>query len=379
MAGLFRVLAVVKKEVKEIWRDPITLGIALVLPLVMLFLFGYAITLDVKDIPLGEYDLDRNQESRDYIAGYLNSGYFKLDHFARDFREIDTLLNRGRVRVFLVIPSDFSRKLASGRPAEVQTLVDGSFSNTALVAINYAKAINSIYSSKVSIRYRAKRGLIPSQPPPIKLKARVWYNSELRSVNYIVPGLFAVILMAFPPLLPALAVVREKEGGSIQQIFTSLVRPYEFIAGKMVPYGAIAFLEMLIILVAGVYWFRIPFRGNLGLLLLASLLYVFCTVGIGLLVSTLNKSQVVAMLLAIVVTLMPSFLFSGFLFPIAGMPYFFQFYTYIFPARYFNEVSRGIVLKGIGLDYLWLNLSIITLYAFAVFSLASTRFKKKLG
>ncbi|HSD52300.1 MAG TPA: ABC transporter permease, partial [Candidatus Methylomirabilis sp.] len=208
---------------------------------------------------------------------------------------------------------------------------------------------------------------------------RVRYNPDLRSANYIVPGLFAVILMAFPPLLAALAVVREKERGSIQQIFSSPVRSWEFIGGKMLPYAGIAFLEMMLLVTAALLWFRVPVRGSLVLLLLLSLLYVACTVGIGLLVSTLTQSQVVAVLLAIVLTLMPSFLFSGFLFPIAGMPPFFRYYTYLFPARYFNDIARGIALRGVGLGDLWFNSLLLLLYASAMLALASLRFKKKIG
>jgi ABC-2 type transport system permease protein len=207
--------------------------------------------------------------------------------------------------------------------------------------------------------------------------SRVWFNAALKSVNYIVPGLLGVILMAFPPLLTTLAVVREKETGSVQQIFVSPIRPYQFIAGKMIPYAVIAFMEMLMILAAGVWWFQIPFRGSLPLFLGATTLYVFCTVSLGLLISSVTRSQLVAMLLALLATLMPSFLFSGFLFPIFTMPAMLQMYTYLFPARYFIEIVRGIMMKGIGLEMLWPQFLMLVIYTATVFTATTLLFRKK--
>lgn len=374
-----RTLAVAKKEAREILRDPITLGIAIILPLVMMFLFAYAVTLDVKEIPLSVLDLDGSAASREYLAAVLQSGHFSLHAVARNLREIERLLDRGAVRLALVIPPDFSRRLEQGLPAEVQTLVDGSFPNTAIVALNYVSAINTVQVGRIQTDHLARRFGLRAGEPAIRAQPRVRYNPDLRSVNYIVPGLFAVILMAFPPLFAALAVVREKERGSIHQIFSSPVRSWEFIGGKMLPYAGVAFVEMLLLVTAGLLWFRVPVRGSLVLLLLLSVVYVACTVGIGLLVSTLTKSQVVAVLLALVLTLMPSFLFSGFLFPIAGMPAFFRSYTYLFPARYFNDIARGIALRGAGLGDIWFNGLLLLFYVSAMLTLASMRFKKKIG
>lgn len=374
-----RSVAVAKKEVREILRDPITLGIAIILPLVMMFLFAYAITLDVKEIPLAVLDFDRSAESREYVACYLQSGYFRLRAEAQNLEEIDRLLDRGTVRMALIIPPEFSTRLGQGLPSEVQTLVDGSFSNTAIVAMNYVAAIDETYNARIQSHYVAQHFGVLKTEPAVKAEPRVRYNPELQSDNYVIPGLFALILMAFPPMLTALAVVREKERGSIQQIFTSPVKSWEFIGGKMLPYAGIAFLDMVLLLGVGLFWFRVPVRGSVWLLLLLSIIYVTCTVGIGLLVSTITKSQVVAVLLAIVLTLMPAMLFSGFLWPIASMPPYFQYYTYLFPARYFTEIARGITLKGIGLTYLWFNTILLLIYALAVLAFASLGFKKKIG
>lgn len=360
--------AVIWKEVREIRRDPVTIWVAVALPLIMLYLFGSALSLDVRDAAFAVYDQDQSPASRALVDAFPNSGYFRRGHEIRTDAEIGPLLDRGQARLVLVIPPDFSEKLSAGETAMVQTLVDGSFSATAMVIAGYAAAIIQAFNL-ARVHHAA----------PITVESRVWFNAPLKSVNYIVPGLFGVILMAFPPLLTALAVVREKEAGSVQQIFVSPIHPYQFIAGKMVPYAVIAFLEMLMILIAGLWWFGIPFRGSLPLFLAATTIYVVCTVGLGLLISTVTRSQLLAMLLALIVTLMPSFLFSGFLFPIFTMPEMMQMYTYLFPARYFIEIVRGILMKDVGLEVLWPQFALLFLYTAVVFAVATGQFRKKVA
>jgi ABC-2 type transport system permease protein len=375
-----RLSAVARKETREILRDPITLGIAIVLPLLMMVLFAYAITLDVRDIRLAVLDEDGSPESRAYAASVLGSGYFRLHRPVARLADVDRMLDRGEVRVVLIIPPGFARRLGQGLPADVQTLVDGSWANTAIVALNYLGAITEAHTRRLQARALETRvGRLPRLSPAIRVESRVRYNPALRSEHYIVPGLFAVILMAFPPLLAALAVVRERERGSILQVYLAPIRAWEFLGGKLLPYAAIAFLEMLLLLAAGRVWFGVPVQGSVPLLLGLGLLYVVCTVGIGLLISTRTRSQVVALLLSIVLTLMPAFLFSGFLFPIASMPVAFQWYTHLFPARHFLEISRGIALKGVGLDRLWPSAGLLLVYASAVLALATLRFRRKLG
>ncbi len=368
--------ALVKKEAKEILRDPVTLGVAIMLPLVMLFLFGYAISLDVKDISMAVYDQDRTQESGSLIEKFTSSGYFKLKYRLDSNKEVDDALNRGRATVVIVIPPDFSRDINSFRKTGVQVLLDGSFSATAMIVSNYAAAIVNSYSADLLKRYLGKKGV--TMVHSVEAVPRVLYNPPMKSVNYIVPGLFAVLLMAFPPMLTALAIVREKERGTIEQVYVSPISPPVFILGKTIPYAVIAFAEMLLVLAAGVLWFHIPFKGNIFLLLASSVIYVLTTVVIGLFVSTVTKTQLGAMLLSLIVTFMPSFLFSGFLFPISTMPYMLQLYTYFFPARYFNDISRDLFLKGVGLEYLWGNILFLAVYAAALFVLVSLRFKKKI-
>lgn len=360
-----RIAAVIRKETHEIARDPVTIWVSLLMPLVMLFLFGYAITLDVKDIPLGVWDADGSPQSRRLIDAFAESGYFIVVHEINDERDLTGTLERGDIEIALVIPRGFGQRLARSVPTAVQVIIDGTFSNTAQIVASYADAI-----------------VLGASPPARALlepEVRVWYNPEMRSVNYVVPGLFGVILLAFPPLLTALAVVREKETGSIQQIFASPLTSAEFIAGKLVPYGLIAFVQILLVMGFGLVWFKVPFRGDLALLLAVSLIYVFCTVGLGLLVSTLTHKQVVAMLLVLVLTLMPSFLFSGFLFPIFTMPYFLQWYAAVFPGKYFVELSRDIVMKGAEMRGVWLNVGALLVYTLTIFWLAAWRFRKKVA
>ncbi len=274
----------------------------------------------------------------------------------------------------MIIPPGFGEALEASRPATVQSWLDGSFTPNAVVATGYLTAFNQVYSAK---RIAALTGR--TWRPAIAAEPRVWYNPGLKSVNFVVPGLYAVILLAFPPLLSALTVVREKERGSIQQIFVSPTRPAEFILGKLVPYAVIAFGEVLTILAVGLGWFRVPFRGDLILMLVASLIYVFGAVSIGLLISTLTKSQVAASLAALAATMMPALVFSGFFYPIFNMPGVMQGFTHLFPARHFVSVSRSIGLKGVGLEYLWTELALMLAYVLAVFTLASLLFKKKVG
>lgn len=360
-----RIGAVVDKEIREIRRDPVTVGVALLLPLVMLFLFGYAISLDIDDVALGVLDQDRTPASRALEDAFVRSGYFRLQASFSSAEQVETALQRGEVALALIVPPRFHAGIVRGERPAVQVLVDGTYSATALLVASYAESIISAFRN--------------SDWPRVRVEPRVWYNPPLRSANYVVPGLFGVILMAFPPLLTALAIVREKETGSVQQIFASPLTGAEFIVGKLIPYGLIAFLQIVMVMGVGFAWFAVPFRGNLGFLLASGLIYVFCTVGIGLLVSTITRSQLAAMLLSLIITLMPSFLFSGFLFPIFTMPYVLQLYTRLFPAAYFVELSRGIALKGAGVQELWPNVLLLLGYTVAVFLLAAWRFRKKVA
>lgn len=370
-------VALLKKETIEILRDPITLAVAVVLPVIMLFLFGYGISMDVEDVPIAVYDQDRTQETSRFVDAFVQSGYFRLRRNVWSPDEANAALDKGEATVVIVIPPGFTRRLEAGQEAPVRVLIDGSFSPTALIVSNYATAIVNRFSTRLAEERLATSGLI--LPSVVRLESRVWYNAPMKTVNYIVPGLFAVLLMAFPPMLTALAIVRERERGTIEQIYVSPVSPAMFILGKIIPYAVIAFGEMLLVLIIGTTWFDIALRGSLSLLLGTSLIYVFVTVGIGVAVSAVARTQVAAVLLSLVGTLMPSFLFSGFLFPIATMPYLLQLYTYAFPTRYFNDISRDLFLKGVGIEYLWGNVALLALYAIVLFIAATLTLRKKVA
>ena len=375
-----RTSSVLRKETREILRDPYTLSIALVLPLVMLFLFAYGVNTDVRNIQLAVMDFDQSTTSRDYTQAFFSSGYFESAGIVQNYEQAGDMLDRDTADAVLVILPGFARTLSSGGQVQTQTLLDGSYTPSAQVAESYIEAINAAYNGRIISEYLESRsGQSLDQYIPLQVQSRVLYNPGLKSVNVIVTGLFGVILMALPPLLSALAIVREKERGSIQQIFVSPIRPLELIVGKLIPYAVIAFLEMIIMLAGGILWFGVPFRGNLLLFLAASILYVLCTVGIGLLISTLTRSQVTAGLLAIVLTVMPSMLFSGFIFPIHTMPTPMQVYASIFPARYFIDISRALALKGQGFSSVAPAMGFMAIYATGLILFSALRFKKQIG
>lgn len=371
-----RVVPVAKKEFRELRRDPVTLWIALVLPVVLLLVFGYAIRLDVENVPLAVLDNDRTAASARFVDALLNTGDFEIRVRPASDQEMAAQLDRGRVRVAVRIPAGFEADLQAGRTTRVQTIIDGSYSATATILRAEVDAVTYAFSLDEARRAAGAQDVPVATVEP---EPRVWYNAALRSETFVVSGLFAVILMALPPLLTVLAVVREKESGSVQQVYVSPLRPWEFIAGKMLAYLVIALIELATIVALGLWWFDVPFRGSPGLLLAGSLLFALCTVGIGLLVSALTRSQVVAVLVALIITVMPSFLFSGFMFPISSMAVPIQWYTRVFPAQYFVEVSRGLFLKGVGAAELSTELAILAAYTAAVFAAAALRFRKKLA
>ena len=361
-----RVLAFARKETLEIVRDPITVWIAVFMPLVILFLFGYALSFDVENAPLIIVDHDKSAASRALAAQFLNTPYFRLAGAPEDERAAEHELMTGRARAVLSIPPAFGDRLSRGQAAPVEFVVDGTYASTAAIVSAYGRAILYAFPSGTL--------QLPVQP-----EVRVWYNPQLRSRDFIVPGLFAVILMAFPPMLTALAVSREKELGTITQIYASPLTKLEFIVGKLLPYTVIGFLQLAVVLAAGFLWFKVPMHGSLALLIGLGLIYVLCTVSIGLLVSTLVRTQVAAMLVTLIVTLMPSFLFSGFIYPIFTMPPFFQGYSARIPTMYFVNISRGIVMRGAGLAELWVNVVVLIVYTAVVLTLATLLLKKRIA
>jgi len=367
---LMRLRAVARKETIQMLRDPRTLAVVVVLPVLMLVLYGYAINFDVKQIRMVVCDYDHSPSSRELVRLFERSGYFHVVSRVQRLKAVDEMLDRGRARVALVVPSDFSRDLARGRAAQIQTIVDGSDSNTATIALGYISGIVRDY------RPRAAPG--GHEPAPIEVRTRVWFNPQLSSTHFIVPGLVAVMLMLVATLLTALTVVRERERGTMEQLVVSPLTGLELLAGKLLPYGAISLLDVLLVLGAGRLVFGVPLRGSGVLLLAVSLVFILAALSIGALISTASRSQQGAMTAAFVATMLPTFLLTGFVFPIASMPRVLQAIAQVLPATHFLVVVRGILLKGVGLEVLWPRIAALAGFAGLALTVGCRAFVKRL-
>lgn len=374
-----RILPIMTKEFIEVWRDPRSLGFILVMPVMMLFLYGYGISSDVKRVPLVVYDQDGTPPARELIRRFTSTDYFVVVAEAASLRELRHSIDTGQAKVGLLIPEDFNRNLGAGRPAPIQFVVDGSDSNTAGIAIGNIAAISK--GLERSPRDLRPDVLIPLQSelsPPIELRTWVWYNPELRSSNFLIPGLTAVILMMLAALLTSLTVAREWERGTMEALIASPLHPHELMVGKILPYVAIGLVNVLFILLLAVFWFRVPLRGSLTLLMASSTIFLVGALGIGLFFSAATKNQQVAFQLSILATMLPALLLSGFFYPIENMPPVLQAITTIVPARYFLVVIRGIFLKGVGVEVLWKELLFLSAFAVLMVFVSSAKFKKRL-
>ncbi len=374
-----RILPIMRKEFLEVRRDPRSLGFILVMPVLMLVLYGYGISSDVKRVPLVVYDRDGTPAARELIRRFTSTDYFVVVAEVADLRELRRSIDRGAAKVGLTIPEDFSRNLGAGRPAAIQFAVDGSDSNTASIAIGNIAAIGK--GMELAPRNLQPNPLITPQAErtvPIELRTWVWYNPELRSSNFLVPGLTAVILMMLAALLTSLTVAREWERGTMEGLIASPLHPYELMVGKILPYVAIGLVDVLLILVLAVFWFRVPLRGSLALLMVSSTVFLLGALGIGLFLSAATKNQQVAFQLSILATMLPALLLSGFFYPIENMPPALQAVTTVVPARYFLVVIRGIFLKGVGVAVLWKELLFLSAFALLMLFASSAKFRKRL-
>ena len=373
------ILPIMKKEFIEVWRDTRSLAFILAMPVIMLFLYGYGISSDVKRVPLVVYDRDGTPAARELIRRFTSTDYFVVAAEAANLRELRHSIDTGQAKVGLLIPEDFSRNLGAGRPAPIQFVVDGSDSNTAGIAIGNIAAISK--GLELSPRDLRPDALIPLQSelsPPIELRTWVWYNPELRSSNFLIPGLTAVILMMLAALLTSLTVAREWERGTMEALIASPLHPYELMVGKILPYVVIGLVDVLFILLLAVFWFRVPLRGSVTLLMASSTIFLLGALGIGLFFSAATKNQQVAFQLSILATMLPALLLSGFFYPIENMPPILQAITTIVPARYFLVVIRGIFLKGVGVEVLWRELLFLGAFAVLMLFVSSAKFKKRL-
>jgi len=375
---LRRVRAVARKEFLHVLRDPRSLIMGLAIPMLLLFMFGYALTLDVDRVPLIVWDQSATPESRQFIEHFTGSRYFALAGTTDNYRTIEQAIDERDALMALVVPGGFARDLQADRPVAVQLLVDGSDSNTATIALGYAEAIFSHYAHAVNLE-KVQRLSGQTLRPPFAVEPRVWFNADMLSRNAIVPGLIAVIMMVIAALLTALTVAREWESGTMEQLIATPLTGPELIIGKLIPYFCIGVFDLVLSLLVGRYAFGVPFRGDLPLLLALALLFLVVALGLGMLISIVSKSQFVASQFAMVATLLPAFLLSGFVFPIENMPGVLQMVTHVIPARYFVTILRGIYLKGVGLAVLWHEALLLGVFGGLFLALAMRKFEKKIG
>ena len=370
-----RLLCMIKKEFIQIFRNSKMRAIVLVMPLVQSMVFGYAVTTDVKQVNTAVYDQSKTPESRDLVDRFIHSGYFSVKTVIHSAREMDELLDQGEVAVILRIPPDFSGKIAAGTTAAVQIIVDGTDSNTAGVVLNYAGSI--IRNDAIEI-LRKHTGSPGRETIGINLLTRAWFNDNLTSRNFYVPGVIAVIVMLVTLLLTSMSVVREKEMGTMEQIVVTPITSAEFILGKTMPSILLGFVNMIFVTLISVFWFDIPVRGSLATLIVANGFYLMTTIGIGLVISTVSDTQQQAMMSTFFFYL-PAVLLSGFMFPIANMPEVVQAFTYLNPLRYFLIIIRGIFLKGVGVAILWPQILALFVLGSLVLTMAVRRFHKNLA
>jgi ABC-2 type transport system permease protein len=369
-----KALAIARKEARQTVRDVRTLLMALLVPLFLLWLYGYALNFDIRHVRLALQDRDHSVESREIVAAFLNSTYFDLVATVTRDRDIEAALDTNRARAALVIPENTGRLLRSGREAPVQIIIDGDNANTATTVMAYA--IETVRG--VSALLRAERlGLASTMP--ITVESRVWFNPELNSTIFLVPGLIAFIAMITAVVLTTLSIVREKERGTMEQVRMAPLSTLDYVVGKTIPYFILAFISAMAILLAGMALFGVPMRGSWALLMAATALFLLGGLGQGLLISTLSDSQQVAFQIALLSSFLPTILLSGFVFPIASMPSFVQLVTRIVPARYYLIALRGIVLKGVTLDVILPQLVALVVFATIVTGLAAIRLARQRG
>jgi len=372
-----RALAILVKETRELLRDPLYLGLAIGIPLLQMVLFGFGLTADVKHVRVAVLDHDRSPYSREYIDGLVHSEYFDFVGLARSPEEADGWLRRGKARLVIDIPPTFARDLAGQGSVSVGVTVDGVFPTFAEIIVGYVSAVNALYNEQLLTTWSGPAAARAT--PPVSMNVSIWYNPSLESKNFIVPGLLVIFLLVFPALLGALLITREKESGTIFNLYASPVRRPEILLGKAAPYVAVAFVDYLLIFAMSVWLFGVRFIGSFGVLSAGALLYTTCTVGAGLLISTLTRTQLAAMLIAFVGTLTPAFQLSGFIAPVASQDRVGRIAGALIPATYFMDIARGSYLKGLGLDVYWRDVVALALFVVAVYGLAWWRLRKRIG
>ena len=374
---MHRIWAVARKEFLQILRDPRSLALAILMPVLLIILFGYALTLDINRVPTVIWDQCKTPQSREFLSKFSSSNYFAVVEYTSDYRTIQDKLDDGSALAGIVIPRDFSRKLKAGQITQVQLIVDGSNSTTAQVAIGYALSITSEYSRNILMDY-AESKAITAPVIPLELSQRIWFNQELKSRNFIIPGLIAMIMMIIAALLTSLTFSKEWETGTMEQLITTPVKGTELIAGKLIPYLVIGFIDVLLAVLTGVIILNVPLKGSVFLVLLSTFVFLVAGLTQGMLISIITKNQLTSNMFAMVTTFVPSFILSGFVFAIKNMPEFLQYLSYVVSARYFIKLERTLFLKGLGFKYIAFEFVLLVLFAFVLLFISNNRFKKRL-
>jgi ABC-2 type transport system permease protein len=373
-----RILTMLRKEFRSVFRDPRMRMVIFGLPVIQTLIFGYAVTLDVREVRLVVIDRDQTPASRDFTARFTGSGYFDAVLWTNDERAARREIDAARASAILQINAGFGASLGAGRVTPAQLIVDGSDSNTARFVLNYSSTIAATFNTAVVLEQAQRRTGRTLAVGSVDLRPRAWFNADLESRNFYVPGIIATLVMLVSLMLTSMAIVREKEVGTIEQIMVTPIRPVEFILGKCAPFILIGFINVFMVTAVGLYWFDIPMRGSFALLLSGTALFLLSTLGIGLFISTVSSTQQQAMMTTFFF-FFPAMLLSGFVYPIANMPEVVQWLTFLNPLRYFLIIIRGVFLKGIGLEILWLELAALLALGLVVMSFAVARFRKTLS
>jgi ABC-2 type transport system permease protein len=371
-----RLISIIRKEFIQIFRDPRTLAMIVVIPIMQLFLLGYSATNDVRNVPLAVLDRSRSEESRALLDSYRAADYFRIAYVVDSESEIEELIFAGKARAAVIIPPDYAQRLNHG-DAQIAFILDGSDPTSASTALSASQLIGQAHSTGILAQKFERSGMSLRVQPPVDVRTTVWFNPDLISAHFMIPGVIGMILYAIAAILTASSVVRERERGTIEQLIVTPIRPWELIVGKLMPYVALGFFNTIEVLAVGHWWFGVPIRGDLGLIILLSGVFLVTGLGIGLLASTIANTQQEAML-TVWMTLLPSIFLSGFFFPLEAMPKVLQWFSYLMPLRYYLVIIRSLLLKGVGLEMIRLDVLAMTLFAVGIMTLAALRFRKRL-
>jgi ABC-2 type transport system permease protein len=372
--GISRTLSLMRKEMLHIVRDKRTLAVTFLMPVMQLFLLGYSATTDVDYLRTAVLDADRSSQSRELVEAYRASSYFDITAYVSSEEELAQMMDQGAVRAGLIILAGYGADVSAGEVASVSFVIDGSDPNVATTVLAASQQVGQAVGTRIIER---RLGISPEDMMAVEVRPRIWYNPEMKSADFMIPGVIAMILFTITMLLTAMAIVREREQGTIEQLIVTPIRPIELIVGKVTPYVALAFFNVLEVLAIGVFWFGVPVRGSLSLLLLLSGLFLMTSLGIGIFFSSVANTQQEAMLL-VFLTMLPSIFLAGFFFPIEAMPRVLQWLSYAVPLRYMLVIVRGILLKGVGVRILYQEVMALAIFGVVIMLLAATRFRKRL-